>query len=183
MYEAIGEISAASIIVDSSKNPADAYALSMFTDLDIRILHVVRDPRGVAYSWSQKKPNMVTWGPLTAATRWVAWNAALDHLVRPTMEKGYELLRYEDFAVAPAATVRRICEFAGAENAQLPFESERRVYLGPSHVAAGNPDRVSAGVVQIDPDERWRSSMARSRRLGVSLVAGPLLHRYGYSLL
>ena len=40
------------IVVDSSKHPSLAFCLRT-SDVDLRVVHVVRDIRGVAYSWSK----------------------------------------------------------------------------------------------------------------------------------
>ena len=42
------------VVVDSSKHVSLAFALSHDADLDLRVLHMVRDPRAVAYSWSKE---------------------------------------------------------------------------------------------------------------------------------
>ncbi len=50
LFNAIADLSGADVIVDSSKSPARALALSRTPGLDVRMLHLVRDVRGVAYS-------------------------------------------------------------------------------------------------------------------------------------
>ena len=52
LYRAAAEESGARLLVDSSKMPAWA-ALVAHADVDVHFLHVVRDPRGVAYSLRQ----------------------------------------------------------------------------------------------------------------------------------
>jgi hypothetical protein len=53
VYTAAAEVASAQVVVDSSKHSALAWCLS-HTDLDLRIAHLVRDPRGVAYSWTKR---------------------------------------------------------------------------------------------------------------------------------
>src|SRR6185312_6340404 len=50
LFNAIADLSGATVIVDSSKSPARALALSRIPGLEVRMLHLVRDVRGVAYS-------------------------------------------------------------------------------------------------------------------------------------
>lgn len=52
LYRAAEKSSAARVIVDSSKHPAYAYFLR-HADVNLKCVLVVRDPRGVAYSWSK----------------------------------------------------------------------------------------------------------------------------------
>jgi hypothetical protein len=44
----------------------------------------------------------------------------------------------------------------------------------------GNPDRLNRGPVQLRPDEAWRRELPRLHRRTAALLAGPLMHRYGY---
>lgn len=55
LYEAIAAESGASVIVDSGKFPAEAAALCRVPGVDVRVLHVVRDPRATAESWRTVK--------------------------------------------------------------------------------------------------------------------------------
>jgi hypothetical protein len=191
LYRAIAEMSAVSVVVDSSKTPTQAYALDTLTDLDVRIVHLVRDPRGYAYSRSQQqlrrdspgRERRKVVGAVNSSTRWLADQLLVDQLVRPVMGDRYMVLRYEDFVAKPVATVRSVCDFVGLVDATLPFSGDREVELLPTHGASGDPNRVGReGPVHINPDTRWKASMTRRDRWLVSLIAAPLLHRYGYSL-
>lgn len=42
------------VILDSSKHLSTAAMLALDPALDVRVLHVLRDPRGVAYSWTKE---------------------------------------------------------------------------------------------------------------------------------
>jgi len=50
LFDTIAELSGAEVIVDSSKSPARALALSRMPGFEVNMLHLVRDVRGVAYS-------------------------------------------------------------------------------------------------------------------------------------
>ncbi|MDQ3317579.1 MAG: sulfotransferase, partial [Actinomycetota bacterium] len=55
LYGAIRSFSGSRVVVDTSKEPAYGYALGMVPGIDLRVLHLVRDPRAAAYSWAKKK--------------------------------------------------------------------------------------------------------------------------------
>jgi hypothetical protein len=58
LYAAIAAESGAGVLIDSSKDVSHGYALrGLEDDLDLHILHLVRDPRAVAFSWQRKKFN------------------------------------------------------------------------------------------------------------------------------
>jgi hypothetical protein len=54
VYQAACEAAGASVAVDSSKHASLAHCLRWCPDLDLRVLHVVRDSRAVAYSWTKQ---------------------------------------------------------------------------------------------------------------------------------
>ncbi|MFN8164262.1 MAG: sulfotransferase [Solirubrobacterales bacterium] len=188
LYRAIAEVDGARVVVDSSKVPADAYALVTLSDLDVRVLHLVRDPRAVAYSSARAKPSpddpnsdtMTVSSPLRTSVAWSVWNGVLERMVAPAAGQRYMRLRYEDFAADPRRAAREICDFAGMPDAELPFVGERTVRFQPTHGPSGNPDRLDRGESEIVLNERWRTGMSRPAQLAAALPALPLMAGYGY---
>src|SRR5215471_9290777 len=58
IYRAIQAVTGATVIVDTSKNPACAAALLHVDGIVPVTVHMVRDPRAVAYSWLRPKGYM-----------------------------------------------------------------------------------------------------------------------------
>jgi hypothetical protein len=190
LYAAMAEVTGCKVIVDSSKLPAYANVLAATPGIDLRVVHLIRDPRGAAYSWSSKKTladgasrsHMEQIGPAKSAVLWDVWNLAGGVLFKGGGRDRYLRLRYEDFVADPPASVRRILALVGMEDAALPFVNLHEARTSPNHSVAGNPDRLRHGVITLRSDDRWRSGMApRNRRL-VSALTSPLLLRYGYPL-
>ena len=61
LYRAIQRVSGAGVIVDSSKRFSYAVLLSLLPFADLRVVHLVRDSRAVAYSWARSRES--TWPP------------------------------------------------------------------------------------------------------------------------
>jgi hypothetical protein len=189
LYEAIGSVTGSRVIVDSSKEPAHGYAMSLLPDVDFYVLHLVRDPRAAAYSWLKKKPqpdtdtreHMARFSPTKSSVLWDAWNASAEALWRRTPER-YLRLRYEDFVADPRASLERILELVGV-TAELPLAGEREVRLGVSHTVSGNPNRFETGAVELRPDREWISEMSSRDRALVTALTLPLLPRYGYRII
>jgi hypothetical protein len=188
LYGAIASVTGSRVIVDSSKEPAHGYAMSLIPEVDLYVLHLIRDPRAAAYSWQKKKrqPDSETREfmhrktPAQSAVLWDAWNAAAEALWRHTPER-YLRLRYEDFVTQPRASFERILKLLG-ENAEPPLASEREVRLGVSHTVSGNPNRFDTGAVELRSDEAWNKEMQPKDRAMVTGLTLPLLLRYGYEL-
>ena len=51
---AAARVAGASVVIDSSKHSALAHCLRWSNAIELRVLQVVRDPRGVAYSWTKR---------------------------------------------------------------------------------------------------------------------------------
>jgi hypothetical protein len=186
LYASVRQTTGAEVVVDSSKSPAFALLLSTVSALDISFVHLVRDPRGVAYSWSRQKHSpdfprhLDRQGPLTTAMKWVTWNAAAEALITTRPGRRSMRVRYEDFVSRPEGTLRAITKLVGTERDDLPLIDSSTARLGPAHTIGGNPIRFSAGTVKFSPDEEWQSRMSRSAWLGATGPALPLLLRYGY---
>lgn len=188
LYEGIGAVSAAEVVVDSSKGPHDAYVVSRFTDLDLSVIHLVRDPRGVAYSWSRRAPNpdkpagyFEQRRASEVALRWLTRNAVTEILLARRLGPRYVRVRYEDLVSDPDGTIGRISAAYAARELPLPVSGEV-VSFGPNHNVSGNPNRLATGPVPIRPDREWSERMSRRPMLAATIGAAPLLRRYGYHL-
>jgi hypothetical protein len=196
VYTAITEISGCRAIVDASKHASLAFCLRWSSGLDLRVIHVVRDPRAVAYSWTrqvsrpdvtgsaaQVRDRMWTYSPSRTAVHWNVQNGAmhlLAHVGTPVL-----LLRYEDVVRAPQAVLGEIASFAGLPDiATTGFlgadETHHWADLSVSHTASGNPMRFSTGRIALREDERWRRAMPAAQYRAVTALTLPLLRRYGY---
>ena len=192
VYRAIAEVSGRPAVIDSSKHASLAFCLSRRPEVDLRVIHLVRDSRAVAYSWTTTvaRPDasaesfMTTYRPLRAAGQWNTQNGALQLLGR----RGTPVLRvrYEDLVGSVEQTMLTLGQFAGlpAGDGGLAFlgsDGESRcAVLHEAHTASGNPMRFSSGTVTIRGDERWRTAMPYSDRRTVTAMTLPLLSHYGY---
>ena len=58
LYTAIADTTGCDVIVDSSKWPQYGLLLSETLPFDVYVLHLVRDPRAVAYSWQRRQSRL-----------------------------------------------------------------------------------------------------------------------------
>ncbi|MEU8237426.1 sulfotransferase [Actinoplanes missouriensis] len=189
LYHAIGEVTGARLIVDSSKVPSGAALLPRMRDVEPYLLHMVRDPRAVTHSWMRATPQldrpepqlMQQHRPADSTVHWLVWNAFAERLARSYPNR-YRLLRYEDFAAAPREGIERLLEFTGVDVRNSPFLDDTTVLLEPNHTVSGNPSRFRTGEVALRPDERWRADQPIGPRIAVTALALPMLHRYGYKV-
>ena len=183
LYRGIAEHTGGAVVVDSSKLPPYAVLLRSLPGIDLRVLHVVRDPRAAAFSWRRRRSldgdeRLMTRHPVwKAALLWSVWNAAV---LRRFGNGLYLRVRYEDLVRDPVAWVRRIAAFAGCAPGELPFTDDGLLKLGITHSVAGNPVRHRTGAVPIAADDEWRSGMSGRAHAVVTALTAPLLPRLGY---
>jgi sulfotransferase family protein len=199
LYRAIAEVSGARVVIDASKHASSAYMLRRVSGLDLRVIHLVRDSRGVAYSWTKqvKKPEitgdtpghpgvhddgayMPVHHPARSGARWLSYNLLFDML--GTIDRTM-VLRYEDVISDPRGTVERVLAHAGetVEPDGLGFLGDGWVDLGVDHTVAGNPMRFKTGRLHVRLDHEWAQKFPRKQRALVTAITWPLQLRYGYS--
>ncbi len=187
LYQAVSAIAGATVVVDSSKLPSHAYLLKLTGAAELFVVHLVRDPRGCAYSWlkSRRHPNPAigefpNWSPTRTSLNWIYTNGAIRKLWGSS-EGRYLVLRYEDFIARPEDSVRRIIRFVGQPAMRLPFLSHHTVCLAPTHGVSGNTVRFDTGPVQLTLDDKWRTAMRPMHKLLVTTLTGVTLPTFGYS--
>lgn len=173
------------VLLESSKHLSTAALLALDPALDVRVLHLVRDPRGVAYSWTKEVARPETEGelmpiyrPSRTALRWVTDNLGFELLARrvPTLT-----LRYEDFLVDPASSLLAITDLAGLDRGEVDLgflDGNRAEVSTPLHSVAGNPMRFGSRSLTLRLDDAWRTELAPGPRRLVTAITAPLLLRY-----
>jgi sulfotransferase family protein len=188
LYQAIHEETGCRVIVDSSKSPIYAEILASLPEVNLFVVHLIRDPRATAYSFRRKRelPDfgdsrlMLRQSPMTTARRWVK-GQTLTELLGRRRHVHYLRLRYEDFIRDPQASLQRILGLVG-ETAEARLLDSRKVHLRPTHSVSGNPNRFTVGDVVLRLDDEWVTKMRRRDVLAVTAVTWPLLIRHSYPL-
>ncbi|ANI77556.1 MULTISPECIES: sulfotransferase family protein [Sphingobium] len=174
-------------IVDSSKWPGRGMALAKIKGIDLHVIHLVRDVRGVAWSLSKAYEADASKGlqrvivpkPLLySAARWAYVNLAAEWLCRKVGPSKYLRIRYEDVAADPAGSLQRIASLAGIALDPRDYEAGE---FNPVHQVAGNRLRMQKGI-RVKSDDSWRKQMPEGKRRLLTRACGFLLARYGYPM-
>ena len=189
VYRAIADESGGDTVVDASKIPTHALLARRVPGLDLRVVHLVRDSRGVAFSWQKHMiwpdaaggRKMLRFGAFSAGIRYLVYNVQT-HVLR-SLGHPYVLVRYEDIVASPSTELSRIFGTVGegVDPSELPL-SDGGVRLGVDHTADGNPMRFETGDMRLKLDEAWREKLSPKDRIIISAMTAPLLRRYAYSI-
>jgi hypothetical protein len=184
VYSAIKDLTGSDVIVDTSKSPLFGYLLETRPNIELYVLHLVRDPRGSIHSLL--KPGRSRLGVLPSVlevvlrcVQWCLWHIAIEQIWKRKRSR-YLALRYEDFADSPQGCVQAITSFLGAGDGVLKAADPagRRIDMGVNHTVYGNPNNSYLGTVTIQRDEEWRAKMKRRYRLLVAVLTWPVLRRF-----
>jgi UDP-N-acetylglucosamine transferase subunit ALG13 len=191
VYAAIAAVSGASVVIDSSKHSSLAFALRHDRRIDLRVLHLVRDGRGVAYSWSKQvqRPEatsgdsfMPQYSPLKSGVLWTAHNWLFDAL--RMVHRKTKIMRYENIIADPVDSLAAVRTFLDLPAAPTDFlnivDGAPVARVGASHSIAGNPMRFTSGELVLRTDQAWRSAASPGRRRLIGLLTWPARARYGY---
>jgi sulfotransferase family protein len=190
IYRAAATVSESNVIVDTSKHIPDAALLHLLEGVQPYFVHLVRDPRAVTFSWRREMASpgegrasqMPRHGAVISARGWMFSNLGAELVRRRSHPDRSMMIRYEDFASSPRATIDQILALIGHDPVGTPFVDPTTVELGPNHTAGGNPSRLRTGRTKIRIDEEWHASQGKADRLLTTALTLPLLKRYGYPL-
>jgi hypothetical protein len=153
------------VFVDASKERLRARYLQRYVDPDLRVIHLVRDARGVVESTMRRGKRRIS--PAEAARRWARTNAAIERSAAALPPNRCLVVRYEDLCADPNSTMRRLFAFCGVETSVDVAD-----LIGRELHLLGNRMRLGA-VDEIRLDERWRTMDPDDLRTVIA-NAGPL---------
>jgi hypothetical protein len=189
VFRAIGTVSGARVIIDSTIDPAYGFVLRRVHGLDLRLVHLVRDSRATAFSWTrwQRKTDRVDnviyqrrFHPAETAVRWMVFHSLI-HLMS-AVEPRELLVRYESIVRQPREEISRILRHIGEPTEHdLDFIGEGEVVLQEDHTVAGSLMRLTQGPLPVRLDDEWTTKLSAMHRRAVTVLTWPLLRRYGYT--
>ena len=189
LYGAIAAVSEARFIIDSSKEPHQAWVLREAPGVELHVVHQVRDSRAVAFSWRRHKARPEIHWRAQDMDRHTVTRSSLEWDVhnflvstRRSSLASYTLVRYEDLVTQPEVVLGRIGRAIGETWDLSALLEGHELSLRPSHTASGNPSRFAVGSTSIRRDDEWIEKMSRSERLLSTALTAPGLVRYRYPL-
>ncbi|RLJ70436.1 sulfotransferase family protein [Hydrogenivirga caldilitoris] len=190
LYNAIKRYTNKDFIIDASKHPVFAHILTQNTKINLYVIHLIRDARGVAYSWNKKKIRPEIIGKIEYMPRYsifrsaIYWNLIKKVALNLKGKTNYIQIRYEDLVKYPEKTLKEIFNFLGVKNNLDNFvdRSNGKVFvnLQTNHTVSGNPFRFKTGNVELKPDQSWQNSFPFYKKFIVTLLTYPYLKKFGY---
>ncbi len=189
LYRSIREVSGKEIIVDSSKGPGLALLLASIPEIELSILHLVRDGRGVAWSFLKGlekdeaaglERRLVPTPAWKVALRWMAVNHLAEWVRRRVDDTRSVRVRYEDLTSDPHATLVTIGRVLGEDLGSFGQRISAGCELSTGHKIGGSRIRMQKSIRLAPPDDAWKDSLSASGKLVFQIVAAGRLRQYGY---
>jgi hypothetical protein len=193
LIRSILTVANASAVVDSSKTGLRLKYLLRNPALDVRVVRLIRDGRGVALTYMDPggfadatDPSLRGGGtgrsnngrfvmPMERAARlWRRSNEEADETIKSLPHERVTTVRYEEVCGDTDAVLARLFRFIGVDAAERVRE-----FRGVQRHVVGNGMRLddSSAVVL---DERWRSALHEEDLAAFERTAGALNRAYGY---
>ena len=162
--------SAKSVFVDTSRDHQRPKYLAKHPKLDVRVVHLFRDPRGNSASIMKH----TGCDAATAAKQWRHYNVEARRVRRYLPAHSWLSLRYEDLCADPAAVFDRIADLLGVNRASIEVGGQ----AGERHII-GNKMRLK-GVREIREDRSWQTRLDSADLDTIAAIAGPTSRELGY---
>jgi len=170
LARAVLEATGADVFVDTARDHQRPRYLMGDQMLDVKVLHLVRDPRGNTASIVKHTGVDVS----RAARQWRHYNLEADRLSKRFPKGSWMLLHYEDLCADPQGTLDRLAAFIGVGPEPIPRD------LGTvEHHIIGNSMRLK-GVGEIREDHAWREVLDGGDLRAIARITGSASHRLGY---
>jgi hypothetical protein len=180
------------IVVDSSKIGIRLKHLLRNDALDVQVIRIVRDGRGVSLTYmrpaefADARDRRLREGGMggdrahqslsmkAAAKQWRRSNEEAEAILSRLDRSQWIQVHYEQLCAEPIATLRTLSEFLKIDPTKLTLDFR----AGPHHIL-GNGMRLDS-VDRIDLDERWRSELTAADHEVFQEIAGPCNRALGY---
>jgi Sulfotransferase family len=164
------DLQGGSVFLEASKDPVRLKHLMGTGDYDMRVIHLVRDGRGVTNS------AMKNYGftPDFAALEWLRTHEQVERLAVKLPDDRFIRIRYEDLCQDVHGTLRSLFEFCELD----PDGYNQDFSSYEFHVLGNRMRQVELSSIRLD--EKWRSMLSSDDLEAFERVAGRLNRKYGY---
>lgn len=162
-----------SVVVDASKDPLQMIDIVNFSSLDVRVLYLTRDVRGLVWSALKKGRS----GIVTEAARWSRQNSRILALLEKIDSNKWMHVKYEDLCADSERELEKIHEFLQYDRIVMKPDEELR----QRHTIAGNRTRFRE-IASVREDLAWKQNLDNSQLSKVREIAGRVAKKLGYEV-
>lgn len=171
LASAVLERTGKKVFVDTTRDHQRPKYLARHPLLDIRVIHLIRDPRGNSASIMKHAGKNVA----TAARQWRRYNVEAARVRSYLPEASWMSLHYEDLCADSSGVLDRISDFLGVRRATVQPGSQDH----QNHII-GNRMRLK-GLTEIREDLSWQTRFTAAELATIARIAGAASHKFGFN--
>ncbi len=192
LIEALTDLTNTKYVVDSSKIAIRLKFLLQIPELNVRVIHLIRDGRAVALTYMNpaifadaKNPRMRGGGAggnrdneklnvKNASHQWKRCLEEQENILRELNPNQKIRISYEQLCSEPKQTLSKLFNFLGLEPDKMNFD-----FRSAEQHVIGNGMRLDSSS-EIKLDERWKSELTKQQLQIFEQFAGQKNNQYGY---
>ncbi len=160
---AILDVTGKSIFLDTSKDPMRIRYLPLAPHLDLYVIHLVRDVRGVVASIRSRHPETHV---ETAVRSWIAREKNINRLLKTVPANRQIKVNYEDLVTDTLPTLNRLLVFVGAQ----PLKTLGDYRETENHILGNKMRKRESSEIKLD--EKWRTALSEQQLQTISRMVG-----------
>ena len=168
-----------STLLDSSKYIGRAVALNKLVNLDLKVIYVVRDVRGVINSFSKKVQTSKS--PLSTSMYYLLINSAAEFATRLFFRKKVIKIRYEDLIENPIQLFEKLEKFINVDLTDVKEKIYKEQPFSIGHIIGGNRLKENEEIY-FRKDVGWQEKFSSFQRVIYYIFSAPimLLNKYKF---
>jgi hypothetical protein len=163
----------ADYLVDNSKDPYRLFWLIKCSYFDIKVIHIMKDPRAFVYSISETDVNFFVRFKKTIrmSLRYIIENFLIEKVSSKLPAECTLVLRYEDLVVNQPQSLKKICDWLNINYHinEVDLNNVKNHVFGPNTIKG-----------KILLDDKWKTNLSKFNKFLVVLITYFFAKRYGY---
>jgi hypothetical protein len=170
LASAVLERTGKTVFIDTARDHQRPKYLATHSSLDLKVIHLIRDPRGNSASIMKHAGVDVA----AAARQWKHYNVEAARMKRYLAPGSWLSLRYEELCADPRGVMNRVSDFLGVGR----VDAQQGAQPHQSHII-GNKMRLK-GVAEIREDRSWQTRFNDADLAVIARIAGSTSRSLGY---
>ena len=168
-----------STLLDSSKYIGRALALNKLVNIDLKVIYVVRDVRGVINSFSKKVQTSKS--PLSTIVYYLVVNSVSEFVAKILLRKKVVKIRYEDLVNNPLQVFSRLETFLKLDLTDVKNKIIDKQPFSLGHIVGGNRLKKNKEIY-FRKDVSWEDKFSFLERVSYYILAFPIMFLNRYKL-
>ena len=160
---AVLDVTGKSIFLDTAKDPMRIRYLPLAPNIDLHVIHLVRDVRGVVASIRSRHPDT---NVETAVRSWIAREKNINRLLETIPTNRQIKLNYEELVTDTLPTLNKLLIFVGAQ----PMETLGDYREAEHHILGNRMRKRQSSEIKLD--EKWRTALSIEQLQTISRMVG-----------